>query len=654
VKTWSIAPVPRLPRSLLALVALGAASCARHRPKQPPGGPGAGDLAFSGVSGAEDVSLAVVPPYTNERCRDGRVFIAGGATPGMTVMDLPCFERGACASATQRTTTATAGAASAGGRVLRLADYSILQVRVGRLEKAGRSVGAAFLARSTDCGDTWTASTVDAGVLGADAAGAWDRLTDAIADPWDPRGLVYLAVDVAAGGARRAVVVWSNDRARPSSWRAQALVGRDAAPDARLAMAAPAAGRLYLLDVAGTSPRLTPVLVDPAAGTLSALPSWYVFQSHGGRTAAAEAVGWEDAAAPGSSVGLAATGRLAGADHLTAVYQSGRAARVMDIEVTGASAVSSVTTTSLMTASSDQRDGTVARATLVEGPPGSLTAAVSWEDEEAASGRARARWAGLAADPRTLASARVLGPAPLSTDAKGAPRAWDGGVARGAVAPGAAYRGSGGFAGFLLPWLEGRGARALHVRAARVALAVPWEHHVFDDGSESWYTDGGDWAVDHFKGDCSSSAVVVGLSAYPTTGSPHSILCHDHLIPMLAASSVPVDFSDDSRSRDSLPDWDTDYFKGECADDEAVTGVSRSKDGKLTAIRCTRMGGGFHRNRCAPRPIEGEFSRGSMVLGDWAPYVFKGQCIAGQVVKGVSRTRVGSVHSILCCYVSVL
>jgi hypothetical protein len=186
-------------------------------------------------------------------------------------------------------------------------------------------------------------------------------------------------------------------------------------------------------------------------------------------------------------------------------------------------------------------------------------------------------------------------------------------------------------------------------------MTAPWEIHVFDQQDDRWYTDGGDWAFLHFKADCSSSAVVVGLSVNRKTGGGHAITCHDHLIPMLAPASVAIDFFTGSKQRDTLPEWDAGYFKGECAEDEAVTGVAQTTEGRLTTLRCTRLGGGFRRNVCVPHVVAGGDKKGSTTLDDWAKEADKGQCLTGQILKGVSKSaRTGAVHAILCCYVSAM
>ena len=85
-----------------------------------------------------------------------------------------------------------------------------------------------------------------------------------------------------------------------------------------------------------------------------------------------------------------------------------------------------------------------------------------------------------------------------------------------------------------------------------------------------------------------------------------------------------------------------------------MTGVAETGVGFM-GVRCTRMAGGFHRNVCTARRFDGGDDRGSLAAGDWARDARKVQCIAGQIVKGVSgNPRGGTLRAILCCNISVM
>jgi hypothetical protein len=116
------------------------------------------------------------------------------------------------------------------------------------------------------------------------------------------------------------------------------------------------------------------------------------------------------------------------------------------------------------------------------------------------------------------------------------------------------------------------------------------------------------------------------------------------------ASAATVDFSTQSRSRDNLWDWDVSFFKGECAANEAVTGVAQTQAGKVDAVRCTQLGNNYQRQICYTRAFSGGNNQGSTAPGDWAQRYNKGECGPGEIVKGVSAdTSTGAVHAIFCC-----
>ena len=111
----------------------------------------------------------------------------------------------------------------------------------------------------------------------------------------------------------------------------------------------------------------------------------------------------------------------------------------------------------------------------------------------------------------------------------------------------------------------------------------------FDTGDFRAYTGLADWAPGQYKSECFTADWVVGVSADTNTKRAHSVLCaYDGNVnsKLLNPSfSVPVDFSTSSVSRDTtgyVGDWDPDHFKGECAFNEAVTGVAQDTSGKLT------------------------------------------------------------------------
>jgi hypothetical protein len=183
----------------------------------------------------------------------------------------------------------------------------------------------------------------------------------------------------------------------------------------------------------------------------------------------------------------------------------------------------------------------------------------------------------------------------------------------------------------------------------------------FDTADFRLYTGLGDWAPGQYKSECSTADWVVGLSSTPFTNRAHSALCaYDGNVnsKLLNPSfSVPVDFSTSSVSRDTtalVGDWDPNYFKGECAFNEAVTGVAQDTSGKLTKILCTRMYEEASFLGCYPRIFSPGDNRGNTAgEPDWAPGYHKGQCdgpAESTMIRGISRhPQTGEAHAILCC-----
>ena len=168
--------------------------------------PEAGERVLGRGQGARASSVAVIPPFSNAACREGRLLVAEAGSPITALWDLPCVERGDCASPQPRPVTPEGPAGehmTSDAQLLMLQDRSILHLR--------SSEGAIQLARSADCGETWTTSRLEAHPPPSPAPGArdgaWGRFW-AYADPLDPhnvieflhRGLIFsLGADRIAG-----------------------------------------------------------------------------------------------------------------------------------------------------------------------------------------------------------------------------------------------------------------------------------------------------------------------------------------------------------------------------------------------------------------------------------------------------------------------
>jgi hypothetical protein len=102
-------------------------------------------------------------------------------------------------------------------------------------------------------------------------------------------------------------------------------------------------------------------------------------------------------------------------------------------------------------------------------------------------------------------------------------------------------------------------------------------------------------------------------------------------------------------------DWDANFIKGECAANEVVVGLSQStSSGALNHVRCASAGATA--TNCRARVFSGGDNRESPGNpSDWAPGYYKGECAKNSAIAGVSRSvGTGALHAILCCDLSVL
>ena len=194
----------------------------------------------------------------------------------------------------------------------------------------------------------------------------------------------------------------------------------------------------------------------------------------------------------------------------------------------------------------------------------------------------------------------------------------------------------------------------------------PWpyaDRHSFDAGDDHGNPEFDAWTgtTPMFKADCSSAykTMTVGLSVATGTARAHSILCGSDAQVLWNTQNV-IDFRADSVRSDgaghqipwgSAPDWDSGYFKGQCAIDEVVTGVAQESGGRLGSLRCSKMPTGKAlRGACTTRTFSQTNNRGSENAGDWAYGFYKNQCADGEGVVGVSATTsAGAAHAIRCC-----
>jgi hypothetical protein len=175
----------------------------------------------------------------------------------------------------------------------------------------------------------------------------------------------------------------------------------------------------------------------------------------------------------------------------------------------------------------------------------------------------------------------------------------------------------------------------------------------FDNGdSRPRSTETWDWAPGQYKAECGMADTVAGMSANPSTARAHAVLCR-YNGRIHGDTGHVVDFS--STSVISGADWDVGYYKGECGNNEVVAGVSQTTSGALTRVHCKYLTAATYSGACTTRVFFNQESRGDPGGGDWSSGFFKGDCASNELVKGVSRSvSTGQTHAIRCCPVTGL
>ncbi len=224
------------------------------------------------------------------------------------------------------------------------------------------------------------------------------------------------------------------------------------------------------------------------------------------------------------------------------------------------------------------------------------------------------------------AGAGAAGAGPLGGEAGGA----QGGAQAGATAgsAGSAVAGSGGGAG-ALPTLS---------------------YFDFSAGDQRGSSSEGDFSPGHWKGECAHGQVMTGLSLDPTCAMPRLLQCESGHVWTAAAATVSPNCAD-SRLDQSTADWDNGYRKGECGASQAVVGIAQDTTGAVHDLQCADVGNAsLGAGECSVRNVNAGDNRGRTSSGDWDASKWKGECAAGEYVKGVSvdaSTR--HPHALLCC-----
>ena len=159
-----------------------------------------------------------------------------------------------------------------------------------------------------------------------------------------------------------------------------------------------------------------------------------------------------------------------------------------------------------------------------------------------------------------------------------------------------------------------------------------------------------DWSSSNFKGDCGLGWAVTGLSAVSTApGSAHALRCKNYGVPFngeQAGAPLLVSATASHVRAPHAVDWDPGFAVTECGTNEYVSGISQDNvTHVLSAVRCAQAP--TKATGCKVRSVLKE-DRGE-ASGDWDPSHFKGECAVDQVVVGLSVNASGNPRSILCC-----
>lgn len=165
---------------------------------------------------------------------------------------------------------------------------------------------------------------------------------------------------------------------------------------------------------------------------------------------------------------------------------------------------------------------------------------------------------------------------------------------------------------------------------------------------------GYDWAYGYDKGECgyasNQASPLTGLSAYTSGQSQaHAVLCnYSPLVATTGANCYQVLFNPNSNQKcNSNGNWAGANAMGECNCSDFVLGVSQGNAGIYSLLCCP---GSMGHTACTTQVFEGQNSSAYGVNSpDWDPYYYKGQCLSGQYVAGVSSVPNGAPYALLCC-----
>jgi hypothetical protein len=172
----------------------------------------------------------------------------------------------------------------------------------------------------------------------------------------------------------------------------------------------------------------------------------------------------------------------------------------------------------------------------------------------------------------------------------------------------------------------------------------------FDRGDSRGTTETGDWDPGAFKGECADDELLAGVSVDQGSGHPHSLLCCTRGAPPARAP-----FRDTSTMRDNGPDWDSCHGKATCAPGEGVSGISEVPGDSARTALCRSAGTARLSGQVtATLTLDAhQDQRRAQRMGDWAPGYYKLECGIGEYINAVSEDAIGCqndhrFHAVQC------
>ncbi len=161
-----------------------------------------------------------------------------------------------------------------------------------------------------------------------------------------------------------------------------------------------------------------------------------------------------------------------------------------------------------------------------------------------------------------------------------------------------------------------------------------------------------DWDYGHYQGTCAENEALLGISKRPASnGAGHLALCVRTGNAAAQPTAPLLNNGVQNRRIKRHGDWAEGYIKLECGKDEYAIGISQNPGAtqSIHGLLCVAGPSGLDEGAIVmARILDAGDNIGSPEHGDWDHYNYKGQCITGEHVVGVSISPTGQLHSLLC------